>query len=339
MPGLRSEYNVSSGGLTLKILKVLLGIIASLVLLIGIGAVYLLVAFPKTAPPPDIHVEATPARVERGEYLATHVAGCVYCHSDRAKEFYGDPMVPGTQGKGGLFLTDGKTTFNAPNITPYGLSTWSDGEIARAIISGVNKEGQPLFPLMPYQRFASLTQEDLFAIIAYVRSLHPIQNDVPRSILQFPLNWVVRTIPQPATIRKDVPTNRGEYLTTIASCIECHTPIDDHHKHIPGKDFAGGQRFDRVYSANITPDTETGIGKWTREDFIHAFKRFDTPETRNIRLPEGTPNTAMPWSMFAGMREEDLGSIYDYLRTVKPVHNPVQRFPTVFTAQGAGGNQ
>jgi mono/diheme cytochrome c family protein len=311
----------------LKILKILFAIVASILLLIGIGAVYLLIAFPKTTPPPQIHVEVTPQRIQHGEYLAKHVTGCVVCHANRASNYYGDPVIAGTEGKGGLFVTDGKSILNAPNITPYALSSWSDGEIARAVISGVNKGGDPLFPIMPYQLFSSLTQEDLFSIIAYVRSLPAIKNDVPRSKLAFPMNWIVRTIPHPATIRTDTPKNRGEYLTRIASCIECHTPVDDHHRPIPGMEFAGGQKFEHVVSANITPDPETGIGKWSRENFINTFKRFDTPEGRTIELAEGTPNTVMPWSAFSGMTEEDLGAIYDYLRTVKPVHHAVQRFP------------
>jgi len=183
---------------------------------------------------------------------------------------------------------------------------------------------------MPYPRFASLTQDDLTAIIAYIRSLPPINYDPPRTKLGFPLNLIVRTMPKPSTIHGSPINDRGKYLTTIASCSECHTPKDDHHKDLPGMTFAGGQEFPNdVHSANITPDPETGIGKWTKADFINTFKRFDSPAARNILITEGTPNSPMPWTMFAGMTEEDLGAIYDYLRTIPPVKHTVRRFNVV----------
>jgi hypothetical protein len=110
----------------------------------------------------------------------------------------------------------------------------------------------------------------------------------------------------------------------------CHTRFEG-GKPIQGMEFAGGAAFDvplagRVESANLTPDSETGIGDWPRAFFIARFR--DPSAVRSQRLPLRDPrvNTVMPWTMFAGMTEEDLGAIYAYLRTLKPVKNQVARF-------------
>jgi len=313
-----------------KILKALLYILFVLVLLIAGALIYFFNRYPRVQDPPQIHVVSTPEKIQRGEYLSKHVVGCVYCHASRNSKFYSDPVIPGSEGKGGLFIVDAAGTIYTPNITPHALASWSDGEIVRAVISGVNKDGKALFPMMPYPRFASLTEDDLTAIIAYIRSLPPINYDPPRSRFAFPLNLIVRTMPKPSAIHGSPISDRGLYLTTIASCSECHTPKDDQHKDLPGMSFAGGQHFGNgVHSANITPDMETGIGKWSKADFIATFKRFDSSAARNILIVEGTPNTPMPWTLFAGMTEDDLGAIYDYLRTVPAVKHPVQRFHVV----------
>ena len=101
------------------------------------------------------------------------------------------------------------------------------GELIRAMTTGVNKDGDPLFPIMPYQLYASLKQEDLYSIITFVRGLKPIPHTTPVSKLEFPLNLIVRTIPDPSNPNVRSLKNPGEYLTTIGGCIECHTPVDD----------------------------------------------------------------------------------------------------------------
>jgi len=97
--------------------------------------------------------------------------------------------------------------------------------------------------------------------------------------------------------------------------------------------FAGGHSFEVnnhgiSRSVNITPDPETGIGKWTKEEFISRFQRFRSPDAARIAVPKGKPNTVMPWTLFAGMTDEDLGAIYDYLQTVPPIKHKVEKFAT-----------
>ena len=90
-----------------------------------------------------------------------------------------------------------------------------------------------------------------------------------------------------------------------------------------------GKDFEMVRTANITPDMDTGIGNLSRDNFIGRFKAFDNEEARNIDMPSDIVNTTMPWLFYSGMTEDDLGAIYDYLRTVEPLSNRVEKYTYV----------
>lgn len=146
------------------------------------------------------------------------------------------------------------------------------------------------------------------------------------------MNLVLRMMPSdktPSMLERTAlndAVSKGEYLLTIASCSDCHTPQE---KGSPVKEMrlAGGMEFPtpdggKLRSANITPDKDTGIGNWTEEAFVQRFKMHKNPAA----VAPGGPNTIMPWSMYAGMKEEDLGAIYKYLMTVKPIKNKMEHF-------------
>jgi mono/diheme cytochrome c family protein len=310
--------------LILRILGILLCLI---VLAVAAVLIYLFTALPKKETPQQITVAATPARLARGEYLARNVTVCLHCHADRKLQFFATPPIPGTEGQGGFFIKmEGLGELYSPNITPHALGNWTDGEIIRAVTTGVNKDGHPLFPIMPYQVYAHLKEDDLHSIIAYIRSLKPIAREIPKTKLDFPLNLIVRTIPGPTPADTKAQSDPGHYLTTIAGCVSCHTPVNDRGEPLPGMTLAGGQKFGNVQSANITPDPETGIGNWSKEEFLVAFKKWQDPAMQQIVMPEDR-NTVMPWIDFSGMKEEDLVAIYDYLRTVPAVRNRIEKFP------------
>jgi len=320
-----------------KVLGILVGII---VLLLIAGYIYLNTAFPKVDPPKNVKVEATPERIARGDYLANHVAVCIDCHSERDWTKFAGPIKPGTAGSGGEVFDEkigfpGKVT--TKNLTPANLGSWSDGEILRAITCGVNKDNKALFPMMPYPNYNNLTEEDVYSIVAYIKTLEPQEKQIPDTELNFPLNLIVKTMPiQTYTPAKEIDKSNtieyGKYLVKIASCSECHTPSDKGDP-LPGMYLAGGSEFEFpagvVRSLNITPDTETGIGNWTKDDFLKRFKFYDNEEAHNVPINMETEfNTPMPWLMYSGMTDEDLGAIYDYLRTVTPVKHKVERFTT-----------
>ncbi len=321
-----------------KALKVL-GVVVGVVVLLLAGALTVFyMKYPDVDPPPAITVERSPERIERGRYLAYHVTACIDCHSTRDWGKFAGPIIAGTEGKGGEEFNEQiggvpGSIFSA-NITPAGIGHYSDGELLRTFTTGVTKENRALFPLMPYLGYNNLSQEDAYSIVAYIRSLPPIENKVETSRLNFPLNFIVKTIPLKSYQPKPAPNKSnaveyGRYLSMIAGCGDCHTPAVK-GEHIPGMDYAGGFEFKFpggvVRSLNITPDEETGIGTWTKDDFIARFKAFADSSSREVPVSMNEFNTPMPWLMYAGMTDEDLGSIYAYLKTVKPVKNQVEKF-------------
>ncbi|MEQ8278992.1 MAG: cytochrome C [Deltaproteobacteria bacterium] len=287
--------------------------------------------------PATNHHVPTADKLVRGEYLAHSVAICVDCHSDRDFSRFAGPPVRGTAGKGGAPFTREMGipgTVFARNITPAALGTFSDEQILRAMTAGVGPRGDALFPLMPYLQLRKMCRSDLEAILAWLRALEPIDFTVPPRALDIP--WDAPAGPTGTfALREDCPDRKdtiayGQYLLESASCHDCHT-VQDANGPVPGRMLAGGFDFDvsvlgmHVTSANITPDVDTGIGAWSRERFIGRFKAFADADSLP-KLDPGDGQTIMPWTSYAGMSEEDLGAIYDYLRTVPPVKNAVTRF-------------
>ncbi len=324
-----------------KLVRILGFLLLFLVVAAAAGLLYFNSAYPVKIPSEDFKIEASPERLARGEYLAHHVAGCIDCHSDRNLQFYAGPVIDGTWGKGGFgfneALGDVPGTVYAKNITPAGIGNWSDGELYRAIVSGINKNNDALFPLMPYTHFAGMAKEDILSIMAYIRSLSPIENKVPERQLNFPVNFIVKTIPAPASPLASVPDKSnsveyGKYMVNAASCIHCHS-LSKEGKYLAGMEFGGGFKFtlpngDQIYSSNITPDNETGIGLMSKEAFIGKFKAFVDSTSGQLMIPvkEHSKNTLMPWTKLGGMTTEDLGAIYEYLRTIPAVNHKVTTF-------------
>jgi hypothetical protein len=192
-----------------------------------------------------------------------------------------------------------------------------------------------LFPIMPYGAFRHLTTEDLHSIVSYIRSLPAIQNNVPASSIDFPVSMFIRMAPKNADPYPAPDSSNslslGKYMTTFAACVDCHTPQGDKGP-IEGMEYAGGFAFGfpngtAVNSANITPDMETGIGSWTKEMFLAKFRAYRTPEAQALPVTNGM-NTIMPWIPLSGMSDRDLGAIYDYLRTLKPISHRVEKYTT-----------
>lgn len=306
-------------------------VIAAAIILIT----YLFTAFPKVAPPEDIQVQVTEASVERGKYLAYHVMMCADCHSSRDFSKFSGPPHPGTEFVGGDVFDQAMGfpgRFVSANITPFGVGDWTDGELFRLITEGVTKDGNAIFPVMPYHLFGKLAREDVESVIAYIRTLDPVETDHPTSKADFPFNLILRTMPQAAElVQKPDTTNRvayGEYIFTAAACADCHTNFEN-GKPV-GPLAGGGREFQfpdgsTVRSANLTPH-ETGIQHYTREGFINLFKRYTDSAYTLPDVGPGEFQTLMPWYMYAGMTETDLGAIYDYLQTLEPYDHAVERF-------------
>lgn len=312
-------------------------ILVLLLLVLGL-MIYVKTMLPSVGAPPDLKVELTPERIERGRYLANHVMLCVDCHSTRDWSLFSGPLKEGTHGKGGEVFDQqlgfpGK--YIAPNITPSSLSGWTDGEIFRAITTGVSKDGHALFPIMPYLNYGQLDEEDIKDVIAYIRTLQPIENKTAASSSDFPMNFIINTIPQKAKLQKKPAKTDllayGKYITTAAGCGDCHTKQEK--GSVVGEPFAGGFEFKLldgsvVTSSNITPDASTGIGNWTKQQFVNRFRIYADSSYTTPTVAKGDFQTIMPWVMYAKMDSLDLEAIYTYLKSLKPVNNSITKFTT-----------
>jgi mono/diheme cytochrome c family protein len=318
-----------------KFFKVLLYIVAAIII-IFIGVITYVTNFlPNVGKPENITVERTAVRVERGKYLANCVTVCMDCHSHRDWTKFAGPMVQGTEGQGGERFDQRygfPGVFYSRNITPYKLSDWTDGEIFRTITTGVDKNGDALFPVMPYHYYGQLDREDIYSIIAYIRSLPSIKNDVPKSKADFPFSIIQHLIPQKANLQNRPPESDilayGKYMVTASGCVECHTK-DNKGQIIAGLEFGGGREFalpgGTIRSANLTPDVN-GLKAWTAEQFIKRFKQYQDTSFHSPTLGEKDYNTVMPWMMYSNMKESDLNAIFKYLQTVKPIANKIEKF-------------
>lgn len=312
-------------------------ILLLLVLIITGLAMYLKLTLPDVGAAPELKVDLTPEKIERGKYLANTVCVCIDCHSTRDWSRFAGPPVAGTIGKGGELFDERygfPGSYVSKNITPAGLKDWTDGEIFRAITCGVSKDGHALFPVMPYPYYGKMDEEDIKCIIAYIRTLEPIEFKAEDSKSNFPMNFIINTIPKKAEPvklpAKTDEVNYGKYIATSAGCVECHSPVDK-GQIIAGKEFSGGREFpfpngNILRSSNISPDAETGIGAMNKEQFVKLFKMRSDSAAEQQKLGPNDFNTIMPWVMYGKMTEEDLGAIYNYLKSTKGIKNQVEKF-------------
>jgi len=273
----------------------------------------------------DRTFEATPARLTRGAYLVDNVTGCLFCHSDNDKN---DHLVPvaGSLGAGRNMALEDVPFLSSANITPdpeTGAGTWTDDQLARAIREGVGHDGRALFPLMPYPNYRIMSDEDLASVVAYLRTLAPVRRATPAPAIPFPVNRLINTVPEPITAPVSAPDRSnlvayGRYLTTIASCADCHTPHDAQGQPIPGMAFGGGQPVQgsqkKVAAMNLTPDP-SGIPYYDADLFV-SFMHTGFVGAREI-------TDAMPWTLYGRMTDEDLRAIFAYLQTLAPVKHRV----------------
>jgi mono/diheme cytochrome c family protein len=305
----------------------------------GYGALFLLVLLllgitltvgwrpfigPRSRPLTDRRFEATPARLARGEYLLNGVTLCFGCHSEI--DWKTPAVVAGVLGAGHQFSDEGLPWVVAPNLTPdrdTGVGSWTDDELARAIREGVGRDGRALFPMMPYELFRQMSDEDLASVIVFLRTLKAVNRALPKTEMPFPLNRLINGVPQPISEPVpppdlSTPVNRGRYLVAMATCADCHTPRNAQGQVLAGLEFSGGTVFEnpvgRVAAANITP-APSGIPYYTEELFIEVM--------RMGQVKARTLNPQMPWVLYRNMTDDDLKAIFAYVQTLKPAQHRV----------------
>lgn len=267
------------------------------------------------APYPQITASTDSSIIARGRHLVYSSAHCIDCHY----KGNADSLVSLGQEvplSGGVVFDLPVGKIYSKNITSdpeTGIGKFSDAEIARALRYGVHPDGTVVFDFMP---FHNTSDEDLTAIISYLRTQKPVVNKVPAHDLNVLGNVVKAFMVEPAgptgevpkTVSRDTTAAYGEYLAiNVAECSGCHTKRDISGKFV-GAPFAGGNDFDGFISPNLTQDSTGKIFKWTKENFISRF-----------RMGKLIKKSPMPWSSYGRMTDEELTAIYNYLQTVKPV--------------------
>jgi mono/diheme cytochrome c family protein len=266
---------------------------------------------------------------KRGFYLVNTIMACGNCHTPRDAE---GKAIAEKAFSGGLTFTTPAFIATAPNITPdieTGIGSWSDAEIKRALVEGVRPDhgrlgGIPLAAIMPANFYKALLADDLDAIVAYLRTIKPIRNEVPDPVYKTP----VRRDSYPdaeagfdqATLAD--PVRRGAYLVSIGHCMECHSAWSR-----GVSDFRNGLgRGGRVFparegspdgssgstAANITSHPTAGIGAWTDQEIGRAITDGIARDGRMLKPP-------MAYGYYAGLKPADLADIIAYLRTVPPL--------------------
>lgn len=317
-------------------MKIILRILAGLAILIAALIIYVQLAWNKKydAVYPEITASTDSALIARGKYLAFGPAHCGSCHvpMDKMMDVENGLQIP-LSGGWSLEIPPGK--FTAPNITPdveTGIGRLTDGEIARTLRYSVGSDGRCIMPFMPFQ---GMSDEDLKAVISFLRSQQPVKFQQPKSQQPTLLGKAIMTFglikPErpksepPKSVKIDSTAEYGKYLTNyIANCVGCHTNRDMKTGAFIGTPFAGGLFMEpevkggnAFRSPNLTPDATGVLANWNEQTFINRFKTG--------RVIKDSP---MPWGSFSRINEIELKAIYRYLKSLDPVVNKVPK--TIF---------
>ena len=323
--------------------KILLTVVLILVLAVVVFFIYVQVSWDKAYdwPGPDLKASTDTTLIARGKYLVEGPAHCGSCHISS----FGD-MVSGDEGKkvalkGGLEFPMGPLgKIYTRNLTPdqaTGIGRYSDEQLFRMMRHGIRPDGLASMPvLMPFWKMAD---DDLVAIVSYLRSLAPVENNIPQNVWSF-MGKAVRSLTSTFEPIKDpaapavapamaATVERGEYLANyVANCVGCHTKRDLMTYQATGPEFAGGMEFEPwpefytylksdpeawIRTPNITPDPDGVLANYkTAEEFIARFRKG-----RQIAF------SPMDWGPFSRMSDEDITAIWMYLNSLAPVKNDV----------------
>ncbi|HWO41968.1 MAG TPA: cytochrome c [Candidatus Eisenbacteria bacterium] len=275
---------------------------------------------------------ASPARgaeapVPHGRYIFALAGGCA-CHTD----------PKGTQHAGGRAFPVPFGTVYSTNITQdreTGLGGWTDQQILDAMVKGVRADGRRILPVMPYEAYSGMAQADLKALLAYLRTLKPVKKATPEMKTPLPFMrsvgvpvWLAlfgRFYNAPAQAPKSG-IERGRYLVDhVSLCGDCHTPrnalgVPERSLYLAGASQEKGPLGEAV--PNITPDKETGIGDWKREDIAELLLTGTKPDLDNVQglMAEVIQGTSHGYK---DMRREDALAIADYLKSIRPIKNKI----------------
>jgi cytochrome c553 len=292
----------------LRWIGIILGALVVLMVLVVAGlytATSLRLAKRYSYPPPAVTVPTDAASLARGEHLVKSFLGCQGCHGEQlqGQEFFNFPPL---------------AVVDTPNLTRGqggAAATFSDADFVRVLRHGVDPTGRALF-IMPSEDYTNLSDQDMGALIAYIKSFPPVDHTSPEpQILPvgriliaagvfgevFAVDKIDHTGARLPTTPAAGTPDFGQYLVAISGCRSCH-----------GSNLAGAKTPDpnSPPAPNITPGGQ--FGAWSQQDFINTLRTGTTPAGHQI-------NKAMPWATFKNGTDEELAAMYGYLKTVPAV--------------------
>jgi mono/diheme cytochrome c family protein len=252
--------------------------------------------------------------VKRGDYLVNGIMTCGNCHSPKGPT--GD--IPGKLFSGGLSWDEPPFKVTAPNITQdkdTGIGGWTDAQIKTLMRTGILPNGAHIAMIMPTGFYHIMTDSDLNAVVAYLRTIKPISNKVADPIYKMP--QVEHVLPGGEKPYTDAmlsdKVKKGFYLATIAHCMECHTPMDKGMRQWDTRLGAGGFDFPGPWgvstSRNITSSKTKGLGGWTDAEIKRAITTGVSKDGSHLKPPMG-------FHYYATLTPDDLDAVVAYLRTV-----------------------
>lgn len=286
------------------------------------------------APIPAIHATTDPQLIKRGEYLVYGPAHCVDCHaeSQAALENYARTGVRAPLVGGMPFRVSPLGTIYSRNLTPdaeTGIGRYSDGQLARVLRSSVLPDGRA--SVQPLMQYGGMSDEDIAAIVAFLRSQAPAHNRVPddewtivgKVVKSLSPAFKPRTgVAAPRVAPAAQPTRqRGEYLArAVGNCGGCHSPMNPVTLHLTGPEFSGGAAMDprplpgvargqRFQPPNLTPREGSAIRRFPGREFFVA---------RFLRGGIQYPDSPMPWECFIRISPVDAAALYEFFMSLPP---------------------
>ena len=274
-------------------------------------------------PFPAIAASTDSSVIAKGKHIVFGGGHCASCHSlsnsDSLLALGEDVALSG----GFVFdLPFGKIyTKNLTSDKETGIGNYTDAELARSLRYGVHPDGSMLYPFMP---FNNLSDDDLTAVISYLRTQKPVRNPVPdhelnvlgKVLKAFVLKPVGPVGEVPKSVKEEATPEYGRYLATyVANCNGCHTERNSTGSFV-GVPFAGGAPMEDPAGThippNLTPDSTSRIFGWSEENFINRF-----------RLGAVQKGSHMPWNSYKRMSDTELKAIYAFLRSLPPSKSKV----------------
>jgi mono/diheme cytochrome c family protein len=252
--------------------------------------------------------------VERGSYLVNSLLTCGNCHSPK-----GPPQaIAGKEFSGGLSWDEPPFKVTAPNITQdkdTGIGNYTDAQIKTVLRKGVKPNGVPVAMVMPSGFYEIMTERDLNAVVAYLRTIKPVSNKVPDPVYKMPQGHPIPPggdKPYTEAMLTDK-VKKGFYLATISHCMECHTPFGARGRDFANRLGAGGAEFPGPWgvsvSRNVTSSKTKGLGSWTDAEIKRAITQGISRDGSKLKGPMG-------YEYYARMTAADLDAVVAWLRTL-----------------------